>query len=220
MDAKNNPFSREESLLLISQMINKAKNSYHESGIGPMLWGTVITLCSLVTYLQIKFHFSLPFDIWLLTLFAIIPQIILVAKEKKKSRVRGYDDVVMDYIWSCFGIGIFLLIFINANISAALQPVFLHYKELTGQKPMVTYGSFSTSFFLLLYGFPSIITGGYRKFKPMLWGGILCWICCVITVFTPNDIDMLLTALSASAAWLIPGIILYQKNVKGKVTNV
>ena len=85
---------------------------------------------------------------------------------------------------------------------------------------MVTYGSFSTSFFLLLYGFPSIITGGYRKFKPMLWGGILCWICCVITVFTPNDIDMLLTALSASAAWLIPGIILYQKNVKGKVTNV
>jgi hypothetical protein len=126
----------------------------------------------------------------------------------------------MDYIWSCFGIGIFLLIFINSHIFEALKPVFSHYKELTGQKQLVTYGSFSTSFFLLLYGFPTIITGGYRKFAPMLWGGILCWICCVITVFTPNDIDMLLTALSASAAWLIPGIILYKKNVKGKVANV
>ena len=87
MDAKNNPLTQEESLLLISQMINKAKNSYHESGIGPMLWGTVITLCSLVTYLQIKFHFRLPFDIWLLTLFAIIPQVILIAREKKNGKI-------------------------------------------------------------------------------------------------------------------------------------
>ena len=47
--------TEKESLELISQMINKAKNSYHDSGIGPILWGSVIALCSLVTFFQIRF---------------------------------------------------------------------------------------------------------------------------------------------------------------------
>ena len=79
--------TEKESLELISKMINKAKNSYHDSGIGPILWGSVITLCSLVTYFQIRFQFKLPFDIWLLTLIAIVPQIFIVAKEKKNNKL-------------------------------------------------------------------------------------------------------------------------------------
>ena len=31
--------TEQESLSLISEMINKAKTSYHDSGIGPILWG-------------------------------------------------------------------------------------------------------------------------------------------------------------------------------------
>ena len=68
MEEAEKILTEKESLELISQMINKAKNSYHDSGIGPILWGSVIALCSLVTFLQIRFDFPLPFDIWYLTL--------------------------------------------------------------------------------------------------------------------------------------------------------
>ena len=37
--------SEQESLSLITQMINKAKNSYHDTGMGAMLWGAVIVCC-------------------------------------------------------------------------------------------------------------------------------------------------------------------------------
>ena len=204
--------TEQESLQIITSMIETAKNAYQESGVGPILWGSVITFCSLVTWLQIHFKFTLPFDVWLLTLIAIIPQIIIVLKEKRSKKIKRFDIDLLDTLWTCFGISIFLLIFINANIIAKLTPVFDTYIQVKGTKPAFNYSSFSASFFLMLYGIPTIITGSSRKFAPMFWGGILCWVCCIITVFTTIEIDMLLTAVSATAAWLIPGIILYKKN--------
>jgi uncharacterized protein with PQ loop repeat len=196
--------SEEESLQLISQMINKAKNSYHDSGTGPILWGSVITLCSLVTFFRVKYQFELPFDIWLLTLIAIVPQVLIVSREKKMNKARSYDETMMDYVW----------------IIHKLNPVFKVYIDVKGGRPDFDYGSFTSSFFLLLYGLPTIITGGCRKFKPMLYGGVLCWICCIISVYTKFSLDMLLTAIAAIGAWLVPGIILRNMNKKRNTANV
>ncbi|GAB2828809.1 hypothetical protein [Ferruginibacter profundus] len=212
--------SEQESLRLIQQMIHKAKNSYHDTGIGPILWGSVISLCSLVTFFQIKYQFGLPFDIWLLTLIAIVPQVFIAVKEGRTSKVKGYDDRIMDTVWICFGISIFLLIFINANIVRELNPVFQTYIDVKGTKPQFNYSSFSTSFFLLLYGIPTIITGACRNMRPMFYGGIICWICCIISVFTKTDWDMILTAVAAMSAWLIPGIIIRSNFLKNSKANV
>jgi hypothetical protein len=213
-------FSPQESLALINSMISKAKGSYHDTGIGPILWGSVISICAIVTWLQIKFDFRLPFDIWLLTAVAIVPQIFIAIQQKRNNKVTSYDDQVMDYVWTCFGISIFLLVFINANAVSKLNPVFQTYIDVKGAKPEFTFGSFINSFFLLLYGIPTIITGGCRKFKSMLYGGIICWICCVISVYTNKDLDMLLTAIAAISAWLIPGIILFTRYKKQRAANV
>ena len=42
----------------------------------------------------------------------------------------------------------------------------------------------------------------------MLWGGVLCWGCAVITAYTPVKVDLLLMAFSAIVAWFIPGLIM------------
>jgi hypothetical protein len=215
-----NKMTEQESLLLIHQMINKAKNSYHDTGIGPILWGSVITFCSLVTYCRVQFGFKLPFDIWFLTLIAIVPQIFIAIKEGRINKAKHYDDKVFDYVWISFGIAIFLLTFINANVIEKLNPVFQVYIDVKGGRPSFDYGSFMGSFFLMLYGIPTFITGAGRNFKPMLLGGIICWVCCIVSVYTKFKIDMLLTAFAATMAWLIPGIILwvkYQKKLKANV---
>ena len=220
MNEKENKLSEKESLLLISQMINKAKNSYHDTGIGPILWGSVISVCSLVTFFKIKYQFDLPFDIWLLTLIAIIPQVFIAVKEGRASKVKGYDDRIMDAVWICFGISIFLLIFINQTIINELNPVFQTYTDVKGTKPPFNYSSFSTSFFLLLYGIPTIITGTCKNMRPMFYGGIVCWICCVISVYTTTEWDMILTAIAAMSAWLIPGIIIRNNFLNNRKANV
>jgi uncharacterized protein with PQ loop repeat len=218
--AEEQQLSEQESLRLISQMINKAKNSFHDTGIGPILWGSVIALCSLVTFARVQFGFKLPFDIWLLTLVAILPQIIITYREKKMRRARNYDDAAIDYIWLSFGIAIFLMAHINIVFINKLEEIFKAYKVATGHWPDFNLNDYTASLMLLLYGFPTVITGAIMKFKPMLWGGIAGWLCCIISVYTPAETDMLLTAFAAVVMWLVPGIILWVKYKKKKAKDV
>jgi len=211
MSQQEKQLTEKESLHLIAMMINKAKDSYHDTGIGAIMWGAVIAVCSIVKFSEINFNYRLPFDIYLLTLVAVIPQIFITIKEKKERKVKSYDDVYMDYIWLGFGICIFLMIFIVNNVYADLTPLVKDYKELTkGRVGWVDFqfSEFVSPLFLLLYGLPTFITGAACRFRPMFWGGIFCSVCSVVTIYTTIKVDLLLTGVSAIMAWLIPGILM------------
>lgn len=209
--------SEKESLDLIAQMINKAKASYHDTGVGAMMWGIVIAVCALVKFTEIHFGFRLPFDIYLLTLAAIIPQIFLTIKSKRERRVKSYDEAFMDYLWLAFGVCIFLLIFIDNHVFKNLNLMVADYRA-TKRVDWVDFrfSEYVSSLFLLLYGLPTFVTGAACKIKPMFYGGLFCWICCVIAVYTNIKVDLLLTAASAILAWFIPGIYMARGYKKAK----
>lgn len=211
MEQQEKALTEKESLELITRMINKAKDSYHDTGISAIMWGALIAFCSLEKLAELQFGYHLPFDIYLLTIVAVIPQVIFSIREKKERKVKSYDDSYMDYIWMGFGICIFLMILITNNIQGNLNPAIKQYNELAQGRVDWTdfkFGEFVMPLFLLLYGLPTFITGAACKFKPMLWGGIFCWVCCVVTIYTNIKIDLLLTAASAIMAWLIPGLLM------------
>jgi hypothetical protein len=207
--------TEKESLDLIAMMINKAKDSYHDTGIGAMMWGTIIAVCSLVKLAELQFDFRLPFDIYWLTILAIVPQIFITMREKKERKVKTYDDIYMDYLWLGFGISIGLMIFITNAVFNVWAPVVAEQNKLSGNS-IASFREFIAPLFLLLYGIPTFVTGAACKFKPMLWGGLLCWVCCIITIYTTIKMDLLLTAFSAIFAWLIPGIIMEKEYRKAK----
>ncbi|MDZ4810069.1 MAG: hypothetical protein SGI96_17675 [Bacteroidota bacterium] len=210
--------TEKESLDLIAMMINKAKDTRRDTGIAAIMWGAVIAICSLVRLSEIHFGYKLPFDIYLLTFAAVIPQIYFSVKEKKKRKAKAYGDVFFDNMWMAFGICIFLMIFITGSIYSGLKPMTEEYQKLTGHSAPFHFYEFNSSFFLLLYGLPTFVTGVSMKFKPMLWGGLLCWVCCIVTIYTTVKIDLILTALSSIFAWFIPGLIMekdYRKAKKG-----
>ena len=186
--------TEKESLELIASMISKAKNSYIESGVGPLCWGVLITFCSLFSYAQAALKFSIGFDVWLLALFALIPQIIYAFRSKKIRKFTAHEEAIMDYVWSTFAICMFLLSFYNA----------------------VANPSHVTALYMMVYGIPTFITGGIRKFRPMILGGIICWICSLASLYTTFPNTMLLMAISSGFAWLIPGIILRRRYLKLK----
>jgi uncharacterized protein with PQ loop repeat len=208
--------TEKESLDLIAQMINRAKDACHNTGVTAIMWGAVIALCSLVRLSEIHFGYRLPFDIYLLTLAAVIPQIYLSIKEKRERKVKAYGDAFMDYLWLGFGICIILMIFITSVMYRGWDPMADRYSELAGMTASFKLYEFNAALFLLLYGLPTFVTGTSMKFKPMLWGGLLCWTCCIITLYTNVKIDLLLTALSSVFAWLIPGIIMERDYRKAK----
>lgn len=205
---ENKELSHQESLALISQMIGKVKDSFHGTGVGAMMWGIVIAVCSLVKLSEIHFEYKLPFDIYLLAMVAIIPQIIMNIKEKKMKKARSYEDDFMAPIWSGFGICIFLLVLIINMVYKGYGPIYQEYVKLAGHKPVFNFHEFIMPLFLMLYGLPTFITGVGCRFRPMLIGGIICWVSCIIAVFTEYRIDLLLVAFSAIAAWFIPGLMM------------
>lgn len=186
---EENKLSENESLKLITEMIGKAKSSYHSNGTSAIMWGIVIFFCSIFSFLQMHFQFDTGFDIWWLMWVALVPQFVMIFKNCKNKNFVSYEETTMSYVWWAFGAMIVMLMFFNN-----------FYRP-----------SHSESLFLMLFGLPTFITGGMFRFKPMIIGAMICWILFAVSLYTEFKINLLLMALSALSAWLIPGIILRKK---------
>jgi len=223
--AEDKKLSEEESLQLITEMIHKVKGSFHESGTSAILWGSVIGFCGLFSFAQAQFNFTTGwFDIWLLTLIAIVPQIIISIRESRKRKVLTYEENAMNAIWMIFGISIFAVAFYNNVVPAVTENIFandgielLQKNKATGVVTAFHPFIFSvSSVYLILYAIPTLATGLVRKFKPMIIGGFLCYLVFIISCFTTYKYDMLLHSFAAISNWLIPGLILRNKFLKGE----
>jgi len=220
--------SEAESLQIITEMIGKVKSHFHESGSGAILWGSVIGFCSLMSFLQLYFHFNIGFDIWILSLIAIIPQLFIVWNNRRKRTIETYSEAAMNAVWSTFAIVLFGLILYLNLIGKISKQLMLNEHQLllmkntqTGElKEIVPFVLSSNSLFLLIYAFPTLATGFIRKFKPMILGGILCMLCFIATLFLSTTFDFLLQAIAVIVSWLIPGLILRNRYVKQQMGNV
>jgi hypothetical protein len=221
--------SEKESLQLITDMIQKVKNSYHDKGIGPLLWGTVVAIASFVSYLQLEYDFKLPFDIWWIVMGAIIPQIILINRDTKTQKIKRHEDEALNAVWLVYALTIFGLSFFQSFVPQAAEQIMklngwqLVRHELNNSKPDETILPFTPSFYsiyILIYAFPTLVTGIVKKFWPMIIGAIITYILFMVSCFTETKYDFLLGAIAAISCWLIPGIVLRLKYLKQKMANV
>lgn len=221
--------TEQESLALITSMIQKVKGGYHENGTGPILWGTVVSIASFVTYLQREYLFDLPFDIWLIVMAAIIPQIIMVRKERRTRPHVKYEDEAINAVWIVYALTIFGLSAYQAivpEVSANLlkQDGWQMMKHmLDNSKPDEVIAPFPLSvysIYILVYAFPTLVTAITKKFTPMLVGSAIAYICFVVSLYTASKYDFLLGAVAAIVCWLIPGIILRRRFLALKKAHV
>ncbi len=134
-----------ESLELITRMINKAKKDYLDTGMSALLWGSIISFCSLVAF------------------------------------------------------AIFLLSYFTNRYHLPHE----------------------ASLCLLIYGIPTFATGYARRFRPMIIGGLACWIFAIMSEFSPFPFTIIIyTAAGALIAWFIPGLILRKCYLKAKRQHV
>jgi hypothetical protein len=192
------PLSEQQSLEIITKMINKAKDDYEETGIGTLIWGSLIALCSAITFGN--FYWKIPaFDyVWFLTLFALIPQIIISVRAAKRKKYKSYGDEAMGAIWISFAIALFLVSIYSSKY----------------QLPN------AGALFMIMYGIPTFATGYINHFKPMIFGGIVFWICAVFCFYIQFPYIMLFTVAAAIIAWIIPGLILRRRYINAKQHNV
>ncbi|WP_026752681.1 hypothetical protein [Sediminibacterium sp. C3] len=226
--AKESTFSEQESLQLIAEMIKKAKGSYHDTGIGSLLWGAVVAIASGVNFLQREYDFKLGFDIWWLVLAAIIPQVYISIQEKKIKKAKLYDDDLVDVVWLVFGISIFAMGFYQNFVPVQTEKfiaeegwtLMKHYSDGRPDEVIRPFTPSLYSIYILLYAFPTMVTGMVKKFAPMKLGAIATYGLFILSLFTESRYDMLLGSIAALVCWFIPGIILRKKYLRQVSVNV
>ena len=195
MESKEPQMTEAESLQLIASMINKAKNQYVENGFLYILWGWVILMCCLVQFTALYFFKNEnAYYIWYITWLAIIFQIIYLRKKRRSRRTQTYTSEIGASVWVVFTICLFLLVM-----------VLLHFDAYKAINPAI----------LVMYGMATVLLGVIIKFKPLLIGGICCWLLSIMSMFVMYEFQLLLLAPAVIAAWLIPGYLLNQKFKKG-----
>jgi len=189
--------TQQQSLAIIESMIYKAKNQFSENGFAYLLWGWVILFCSLSQFvLQYFFQYPRHYLVWMLTWVAVIVQVIYYAKRDKKRVVKTYTGEIMGYVWMTF---VIMLLLAGTLVSRALQPAQYYIGNII---------------ILVLYGMPTFLSGIILKFRPLVRGGICCWILAVLAGFIPHAFIILLLAAAVIAAWIIPGYLLRSRYKK------
>jgi hypothetical protein len=183
-----------QSLLLIESMIRTAKNRFSDNGHLYLLWGWVVLICSVGHFAAIQWNlFGHPEWIWGLTWVALLYQTVYLIRLKKKIRVSTYTDDILKAIWLVFvGCGLLLAVVVG------------RLGDWNTMYPLI----------LMLYGIPTILSGTVLRFKPLVWGGIICWMLCMVSVFLPLRYNLLMVSLAVIAAWIIPGYMMKQKFAK------
>jgi hypothetical protein len=123
-----------------------------------------------------------------------IISIIISRKQQKEEKVKTWFDDVMKYLWLAFGVVLFIILFAMGYLNVNLYPILI-----------------------ALYGLGLFVTGGTLKFRPLIIGGIICWVLAMVSLFVNAEYATLCLAMSVLAGYIIPGYILKkQSGEKGK----
>jgi len=191
----DNDFSPQQSLALIESMINRAKDKFADDGFMYLIWGWLVFFCSLFQFVLLHvYNYPKHYYVWLATIPVFIFQAFYVSKKSKRKTVSTYTDYIIGFVWITFAIVIVLLGFVVGLLT-------------TGE-----YYTHIVHILLAVYGMPVFLTGVIVKFRPLIFGGIACWILCIISTFISNyDYQFLCIPLAMLLAWIIPGYMLRAK---------
>jgi hypothetical protein len=172
-------------------MINKARNRFSENGHLYLVWGWSIMIITILQFVMAQYHWhDQPNMVWMLTLLPFAYMMIYLRRRVKRQTVRTYTDEIIGYVWMVFSV----LMFLSGFTLGSGRVLFAAY-------PLA----------LALYGMPTFLSGTILRFKPLVAGGIGCWLLCVAAAFTPHQYHILMLSLAVLVAWIIPGYWLQHK---------
>ncbi|MGZ5286457.1 MAG: hypothetical protein ACXWB9_04690 [Flavisolibacter sp.] len=193
MEDKN--LTEKESLDLIRQMIQTAKNEQKDNGMGWILWGWLLFFASVLTLLNEYMEWFNTFFFWnvfgLVTLLLLAYEVYRYFTGKSKKKVRTYTNDLFDKLNTGFFISLLLIIF---SINMGVHPI-MGFGLLLG-----------------LYGFWILIYGAVMNFKPSIIGAYITWAFAFGSLFAEDfKLTMLLHALAVLFGYIIPGHIAYKE---------
>jgi hypothetical protein len=183
--------NEQESLTIITQMINSAKEKLRkETSFAYLYWGYIMAITSLAFFFAIFLgYYKYAPWIWLIPFLAIPFSIWKSFKINQQKKVKTYIGNVIGNVWLAFGISIVLIalcLFRNYNLIVPMS--------------------------MVLIASAIFITGRAYSFKPLVYGAIICWVAAIITFLFNNNYQYLIYSAALVFGYIIPGHIIRRKS--------
>lgn len=178
-----------ESLQIIHEMIAAAKNNIKADAFIFLLWGWLVFIASIAQFVLIKINIENSQLVWMLMPLGGIITPIYVAIKRKKDKTRTHVSEFIKYVWIAFTAALLIIIFFNSIPYMQVLPIIM-----------------------TLYGIGLFLSGGALQFKPLIMGGIFCWICSIAGFYTQNIYLLLILAVAVLGGYIIPGYLLKFNN--------
>lgn len=185
MTSKTENLTPQQSLELITSMINQAKGNIQRSSFYFLLWGWTIVIANLGVYLLLNFTSAgNPFLMFGLTIPAAVISIVHGARNKA-SVVHTHLERVHNWLWFGFGVTGFILVVFGKQTNWQINPLVI-----------------------TMCAVPTFISGILLRFRPLMFGGLAFWLFGIASFLAPLDIQFLLGALAVAVGYLVPGYLL------------
>ncbi|MEQ9297392.1 MAG: hypothetical protein RIF33_02465 [Cyclobacteriaceae bacterium] len=182
--------SNQESLTLITQMINQSKQNYKKSSFYFLLWGWVVVVADLGHYYLMEFtSYPHPYIVWLISIPAWIACAIYGSRQSNRANVKTHIDSIYQWVWIAFAFPVVVVIFAGGVIGP---------ENITGM-------------ILLMAGYALFITGKLLKFQPIHYGALVLWISALSALYFNDSTQYLIGAVGTGIGYLVPGYMLKSK---------
>ena len=195
MENEEKMMTGEESLRIISEMINKTKVNISQGSFHLLFWGWLIFVISLSDFLLTRFSdYVHPYYVWMLVIPGVFVSIIYGFVKRRKATFHTYADRLYMWTWMGFLVAATILFIIQSKRMDMVGP-----------------------YILLLAGFPTFVSGFIVKFRPLIFGGICFWIMAIAVSFAGPSVAPLGMPVAVLTGYLIPGYLLKNKGKHDKV---
>jgi hypothetical protein len=187
METKEN-FTGEESLKIINEMIETAKNSVSDKSFHYLLWGWLVLIASGVDYyLLTVIHTPYHWIAWPFLMGAGgILAFVYILFQKRKETVKTHFEAFLGYTWTSVLVALFLTAFFGARFgNQAAYPVIM-----------------------IIYGMGLFVSGMAFRFVPLVIGSVCCWACALVACYVTYEHQLILLGISVLSGYIIPGYIL------------
>jgi len=186
MENEEKLMTGEESLKVITSMINKTRVNVTQSSFHLLFWGWLIFACSLSEFLLWRFtDYTNAWYVWFFVIPGVFVSMIYGFTKGRKASVHTYAEGIYVWVWMAFLIASVVLFIVHSSQMESIS-----------------------KYILVVAAMPTFISGIVLKFKPLIWGGVSMWVLALAAHFGGDIISGLAVPAAMITGYLIPGYIL------------
>jgi hypothetical protein len=202
-------FTEQQSLALISEMIEQARNNFQKGSGNSMIFnGLTVSFLSLVNIVLILIlpNPNQSFWIWMLMIPGTFITMMINKKARRISMRKTHIDSIISFAWIGFACAVCILLSVIFIIGFGMK----YYQLFFLINPCI----------MIMVGLAEFITAKVCRFKSYFSGAFIMWtgaILCGLSLYFTNAIAMIIQ-FSILVVCMITGFVIpgYQLNKKAK----